>query len=268
MNFAKIILKSNTNLQFALWCHILPEQFEFFFLSILLSTFCTLLFAHSSWLLLYTWINVIPSHKYTLLNFWHGVKMATSYKEEDIFPAAYQPCEFQTELESLKDRKDCSNHKLDAAIEMLCKIHPNLHKFVVRQLIIKNMQMLISSCEWTREFLVKQLNIKPAMKIDPEVVIMPTLSNLKEGVSLLMYNIGLLQMHINGLNKSTKVPKYMMHCSIFYIHWTRILRYCWSTANNLMSTLLSNSFHVHATNCQLLFTFKILHNINIIMQHL
>ena len=137
--------------------------------------------------------------------------MARSYKDEDIFLVAYQPCEFQTDFESLKDKKDCSNCKLDAAIEMLCKIHPNLHKFVVRQLIIKNMQMLISSCEQTREFLVKQLNIKPTMKIDPEVVTMPTLSNLKEGVSLLMYNIGLIWMHISGLNK----PK--VHDALFHI---------------------------------------------------
>ena len=75
---------------------------------------------------------MIPSHKYTLLNILHSVKMARSYKDEDIFLVAYQPCEFQTEFESLKDKKDCSDHKLDAAIEMLCEIHPNLHKFVVR----------------------------------------------------------------------------------------------------------------------------------------
>ena len=92
-------------------------------------------------------INVIQSHKYTLFNFLHGVKMDRSYKDENIFQAAYQPCEFQTEFESLKDKKDCSNCKLEAAIEMLHEICPNLHKFVVRQLIIENMQMLISSCE-------------------------------------------------------------------------------------------------------------------------
>ena len=77
-------------------------------------------------------INVIPSHKYTLLNFSHSVKMARSYKDEDIFLGEYQLCEFQTEFESLKDKKDCSNCKLDATIDMLCKICPNLHKFVVR----------------------------------------------------------------------------------------------------------------------------------------
>ena len=49
------------------------------------------------------------------------------------------------------------------------------------------------------------------MKIDPEVVTMPTLSNLKEGVSLLMYNIGLIWMHITGLNK----PK--VHDGLFHI---------------------------------------------------
>ena len=73
--------------------------------------------------------------------------MARSYKDEDIFLTVYQPCEFQTEFESLKDKKDCSDCKLDAVIEMLYKIHSNLHKFVIRQLIIENMQMLISSCE-------------------------------------------------------------------------------------------------------------------------
>ena len=71
--------------------------------------------------------------------------------------------------------------------------------------------MLIGSYEQTREFLVKQLNIKLAMKIDPDFVTMPTLSNMKEGVSLLMYNLGLIQMHITGLNK----PK--VHDALFHI---------------------------------------------------
>ena len=73
------------------------------------------------------------------------------------------------------------------------------------------MQMLISSCEQTRAFLVKHISIKPAMKIDPEVVTMPTLSNMKEGVSLLMYSLGLIRMHITGLNK----PK--VHDALFHI---------------------------------------------------
>ena len=49
------------------------------------------------------------------------------------------------------------------------------------------------------------------MKIDPDVVTMPTLSNMKEGVSLLMYNLGLMRMHITGLNK----PK--VHDALFHI---------------------------------------------------
>ena len=112
---------------------------------------------------------------------------------------------------SLKDKKDCSNHKLEAAIEMLHEIHPNLHKFVVRQLIIENMQMLISSCEQTREFLVKHISIKWAMKIDSEVVTMPTLSNMKEGASLLMYNLGFNKDAYHWTKTSPKVHDALFH---------------------------------------------------------
>ena len=115
------------------------------------------------------------------------------------------------EFETLKDKKENSLRKLDVAIEMSREIQPNLYKFVVWQLVIENMQMLITSCECSREFLLKQLKVKPAFKIDLNVIVNLTISNLKEGVSLLMYNLGLIIMQIAENNKLE------VHDLLFYL---------------------------------------------------
>ena len=53
-----------------------------------------------------------------------------------------------------------------------------------------------------RGFLINVIHVRPTMMIDYKVVTLPTIANVKEGMSLLSFYAGLIGKQINNLNCS------------------------------------------------------------------
>ena len=65
---------------------------------------------------------------------------------------------------------------------------------VTHQLRVETMQMLIKTCEKLCEFLEMNLKYQSALRIDHSIVTEPKVTNLKEGITLVLYYAGLIRL--------------------------------------------------------------------------
>ena len=54
----------------------------------------------------------------------------------------------------------------------------------------ETMQFIIKSCKKMRSFLINVIHVRPTVMIDYKVVTLPTIANVKEGMSLLSFYTG------------------------------------------------------------------------------
>ena len=122
--------------------------------------------------------------------------------DDELFPAAEQKEEFDPNFETLAGKKEHSVSNLQLCSEYCNDIRPLLLQMHIQESRSETMQFIIKSCEKMCGFLINVIHVRPAMMIEYKVVTLPTIANVKEGMSLLSFYTGLIGKQINNLNCS------------------------------------------------------------------
>ena len=172
-------------MQIELWSHI----FMFVYISVIKMISFALLYFHS----------------YSTSTYFHLVTLMAKCKldrDDELFPVVEQNEEFDPNFETLVEKKEHSISNLWLCSEYCNDIRPLLLQMHIQESRLETMQFIIKSCEKMCSFLINVIHVRPAMIIDYKVVTSPTIANVKEGISLLSFYIGLIGKQINNLNCS------------------------------------------------------------------
>ena len=118
--------------------------------------------------------------------------MAQHFKDTDLFPVANKSSQYVAEFETLKEKKEKTVETIKVTQDLCLTIRPKLLKLVASQLKVESMQMLIKSCKKLHEFFKMNLKYQSALRIDHSIVTDPMIAIVKEGLTLVLYNAGLI----------------------------------------------------------------------------